>query len=151
MDSARFDEITRNLTAGASRRQLVGGLLGGAAAMLTGAAVLEAKKGGNGKGKAKGRGKGKGNGNGTTKVQFCHRNKKGQGFNLITVGSSAAKAHANKHGDEQCSPPLCQKAIGCSATGACEYGPVTAGTACVENAIAGTCNAEGVCIPNPTP
>ena len=134
MDGTGFDRITRGLASGASRRKVFGGLLGGAAALVTGAAALEAKKGGNGKGKAKGK----------TKVTFCHKGK------LITVGAPASKAHL-KHGDTQCVPGECQvAATGCSATGACEFSLAPATTPCTDPlGAAGTCDAAGVCQPTP--
>ncbi len=113
MDGTRFDTIAQRLATGASRRQLVGGLLGGAAAALTGAAILEAAPGGNGKGKGKGKNngnKGKGKGKGKTKVYLCHKpNANGEGTVLQVSGS--AKGGQNKkgklrgherHGDVEC-------------------------------------------------
>lgn len=118
MDGVRFDSVTRGLTKNTSRRQVFGGLLGGAAAALTGAGVLEAAKGGNGKGKAKGKGKGKNK----PKVSFCHRTGNGS-YHLITVGGSKQKGH-RKHGDQECPANICDgRAVGCTAvctsTGAC--------------------------------
>ena len=93
-------------------------ILVGTTSLVTGISLTEAKRGGNGKAKAKGKGKGKskGKGSGTDKVQFCHRSKKGQSFELITVGSPAATAHLN-HGDTQCEAGACQtgQATGCNA------------------------------------
>ena len=114
MDENRFDSVARRLTKTASRRQVFGGLLGGAAAALTGASVLEAAKGGNGKGKDKGKN--------TPKVSFCHGTGNG-GFHLITVGGSKQKGH-RKHGDQECPATICDgRAVGCTpvctSTGAC--------------------------------
>lgn len=157
MNGRHFDTLTEGLTAGASRRQAFGGLLGGALALLTGASVLEAKKGGKGKGKGRGKGNGKGRGNnkgkgkgkGRTKVTFCHRTDSGD-FHLITVGSPAAKAH-RKHGDVQCELGVCQSgaATGCTEDGSCEFALAEAGTVCELDGVAGTCDAEGTCVPDP--
>jgi hypothetical protein len=62
MDGDRFDRLTRGLLTGASRRSLLAGLFGGAAAAVAGAELLEAKRGGKGRGKARGKGGGRGNG-----------------------------------------------------------------------------------------
>lgn len=110
MDAHRFDTITRGLTADTSRRRVFGGLLGGAATLLTGATVLGAK-GGNGKRKNK------------PKVSFCHRSKNGA-YKLITVGGSEQKGH-RKHGDSPC---VCEGPEPCTftcnqETGACEVAP----------------------------
>jgi hypothetical protein len=51
MDETRFDQISKRVGTDASRRQLLGGLIGAAAALLTGTAVLEAKPNGKGKGR----------------------------------------------------------------------------------------------------
>jgi len=149
MKANRFDTITQGLTAGASRRQLVGGLLGGVVALLTGASVLEAKKGGNGKGRGKGKGKNKGNnGKGQPKVQFCHRTGTEGEYNLISVGAPASKAHIG-HGDTLCQPGVCQTglATGCAVDGSCTYALATEGTVCELAGVAGTCDAVGVCVP----
>jgi hypothetical protein len=66
MDGERFDRMTRGLLTGASRRSLLAGLIGGAAATIAGAELLEARKGGSRRrrGRVRGQGKGKGNGKG---------------------------------------------------------------------------------------
>jgi hypothetical protein len=126
VDEKTFDRITQRLSSDASRRWLLGGLLGGASA-LAGAVLLggddsaEAKRGGNGKGRGKGKGNGKKNGHnkgkrrknkdkggdngqGQTKVVICH---KGQ---TLEVAEPAVQAHLN-HGDTvgacTTSPPSC--------------------------------------------
>lgn len=144
MNEYRFDKITRGLTAGTSRRQVFGGLLGGAAVLLTGATVLEAKQNGQGKGKGKGRGKSNGKGRGRPKVQFCHRKRKGEDYTLISVGSPAAKAHRG-HGDELCEPETCRVATGCNEDGSCIFEQAAEGTDCELDGVAGTCDAAGAC------
>ena len=79
MDATQFDTVTKGLTTTPSRRQVVGGMLGGLAATLAGARALEAKK-------KKGKKKDK------KKVTICHN---GQ---TITVSQSALNAHL-AHGD----------------------------------------------------
>jgi len=151
MNANRFDTITQGLTSGTSRRQLVGGLLGGAVALLTGASVLEAKKGGNGKGRGKGKGKNKGNnGKGQPKLQFCHRGGEEGEHTLISVGAPAAKAH-EKHGDTPCAPGDCQTgaATGCAEDGSCTFALAAEGTPCEFEGGSGICSAAGVCGPAP--
>lgn len=144
MDGQGFDRIVRGLTSAGSRRQIVGGVLGGAAALLGGAAALEAKRGGNGKsrGKAKGRGQ--------TKLTFCHSGNDRK-YTPITVGSPAQKAHHEKHGDELCELDECRVAvIGCTDEGACEYEAAPAETACTtDEGAAGFCDGAGNCVAAP--
>ena len=144
MDGQGFDRIVRGLTSAGSRRQIVGGVLGGAAALLGGAAALEAKRGGNGKsrGKAKGRGQ--------TKLTFCHSGNDRK-YTPITVASPAQKAHHDKHGDELCTLDECNVAVtGCSDEGACEYEAASAETECTtEDGVAGFCDGAGTCVATP--
>jgi hypothetical protein len=149
MDETRFDALAQELASGASRRRMLGGLVGGAAALLTGASLLEAKKGGKGKGKGNGNGKGKGNGNGNgkgrTKVQICHLTDEGT-YTLIRVGSPAVKGHS-KHGDTVCAAGPCQaeSATGCSETGDCTFASANEGGECLtETGETGACVA-GAC------
>jgi len=91
MDSKQFDELVARLASGATRRNAVKGVLGGALAWV-GVTSVAAAKGGKGKGKAKGKGKGKGKKYGHAKVTICH---KGQ---TISVPEPALPAHM-KHDD----------------------------------------------------
>lgn len=151
MNAPRFDTLVQRLSTSSSRRTALGALLGGSAALLTGAAALDAKKGGKGKGKAKGhgKGKGKGKGKGQPKVTFCHRTGKDDKFTLISVGGPAAKAH-RKHGDTECVAGTCQtgEATGCNSDGTCTFANATQGTPCLIEAEAGVCDA-GVCVAVP--
>lgn len=120
MDGTRFDTMIKGLMSNTSRRQLFGGLLGGAAATLTGVSLLEAARGGNGKGKAKGKGKSKGKNK--PKVSFCHKTGEGT-YQFITVGGSQQKGH-RKHGDVECTPNPCEGStvpctVSCTSTGQC--------------------------------
>ena len=155
MDGTRFDTMTKGMTKITSRRQVFGGLLGGAVATLTGASVLEAKKGGNGKGigkgigggkgNGKGNGKGKKNGKGQGKATFCHRTGNGS-YQAITVSQSARKAHLG-HGDVECVPNPCRTYTGsCTqtpVTGLCDFTPAAVGTACGNGRF---CDASGNCV-----
>ncbi len=118
MGETRFDMTIKGLVNNTSRRQVFGGLLGGAAATLAGASILNAKKGGNGKGKAKGKGKRKNK----PKVSFCHKTGEGT-YQFITVGGSQQKGH-RKHGDVECTPNPCEGStvpctVSCTSTGEC--------------------------------
>ena len=79
MDKVTIDRIIRRLAADSSRRGVVGSVLGGVAALLTGAAILEAEPGSNGKSAGKGRGKSiekgreKRTGKAKGKVWLCHQ------------------------------------------------------------------------------
>ena len=145
MDGTRFDEIAQRLATAATRRRIVGSVLGGAA-LLTGAALArfddaDAKKG---KGKAKGKGKGKGKGR--TKVFICHKGDDGT-YKLIRVGAPAVKGHS-KHGDTVCEAGVCQTGnpTGCAEDGACTFANAEDNTACTTDEIAaGHCEA-GVCV-----
>ena len=120
MDGDRFDRMTRGLLTGASRRSLLAGLIGGAAATIAGAELLEAKK----KGKAKGRGKakarskarGKGNGNGNggngnggggddKQVEICHCPPGNpDNCHTIRVGKKAVASHLRNHPEDTVGP-----------------------------------------------
>lgn len=152
MEGMTFDRITKRLGGDASRRRVLGGLIGGAAAVLTGGLALEAKAKNNGKGKANGRrknggsGQGGGQAGGAEKVQICHRNNGRKGYNLITVGAPAAAAH-ERHGDEVCAQQACAAVTGCDEDGACVYEDAAAGTECVTgDNLPGTCDNGGNCV-----
>jgi hypothetical protein len=151
MDGTRFDEITQRLASAATRRRIVGGILGGTA-LLTGAALAhftdaDAKKGkGKGKGHGKGNGGNRGKGKGRTKVFICHKTK-GGGFNLIRVGAPAVKGHS-KHSDTVCVAGVCETGdpTGCDQdTGACVFDQAADGTECTVDDQTGTCTG-GVCV-----
>jgi hypothetical protein len=143
-----FDRIARRLTAGASRRSAVGGVLGGVVALLTSAVGLEAQGQGNGLalgrdtgGAAAGRGRGptaSGADVDTTedsevgdvgevevelaqsKVSICHKGR------VITVGAPAVDAHLREHDDGRCTNACQAYAKG----GTCEASNGVAECAC---------------------
>ncbi len=93
MDGERFDRITRSLLAGASRRHLLGGLVGGVGATIAGAELLDAKKSRTGKGKDKDKDKDKGG-----KRTICHCPPGNpDNCHTITVGTKAAESHLRNH------------------------------------------------------
>jgi len=135
MDGKTFDRMMKRLCTDGSRREMLAGILGGAAAVVTGAALghstAEAKPG---KGKGRGRGNdgsGTGKGKGNTKVTLCHKNGDGT-FSPITVGAPASNSHL-KHGDVPCPLAVCQVATSCDAAGTCTPGTAQDGTSCVTN------------------
>jgi hypothetical protein len=149
MEGNTFDRIIRNLATGSTRRRVLGGVIGSTAAVLAGAAVLEAKPKGKGKRNGKGKKKGQngnnggGGGAGTEKVFICHRNNGRKGYTLIEVGAPAVPAH-ERHGDTVCETRECFVPVGCE-DGECTYA-VDEGASCDEFApAAGRCNAEGLC------
>jgi hypothetical protein len=161
MEGNTFDRITKRLGTDASRRQMLGGLIGTTAAVLAGAVVAEAKPHKNkNKGKAKDRNRARkqaandngnnGRGAGTEKVQICHRNNGKKGPNLITVGAPAVPAH-ERHGDTVCEQVACQTIAGCAVDddGAitCTYEAVADEdqVACSVDGDAGTC-VGGECV-----
>jgi hypothetical protein len=107
VDGGRFDRLTRGLRSGASRRSLLAGLIGGAAATIAGADLLEARKGGNGKSRGRGRGRGRGkggNGNGNgdggndKQVEICHCPPGNpDNCHTIRVGEKAVASHLRNH------------------------------------------------------
>lgn len=64
MDGERFDRLTRGLLSGVSRRSLMAGLVGGAAATVVGAEVLEARNGRHRRARRRDRVRSQGRGNG---------------------------------------------------------------------------------------
>ena len=141
MESNTFDHIIARLQADASRRRLLAGLLGTATAMLTGAAVTDARRQDS---KRRRRTNG---GGGTEKVQICRRNRRGAGFSLIAVAKTAVPAH-RRRGDIICPvPPECFVITGCGGNGGsvCAIEP-DEGAPCNDfYPAAGICNAEGQC------
>lgn len=142
MERTTLDQLIARLQADASRRRLLTGLLGTAAATLAGAAGAAARKQ-----KSKGRRPNNGSGAGTAKVQICHRNRRRTGFSLIAVAKSAVPAH-RRRGDIICPvPPECFVITGCNANGGsvCAIEP-DEGAPCNDfYPAAGVCNAEGQC------
>ena len=113
MNATRFETITRSRTTNSSRRQVFGGLLGGATALLTSAAVLEAKtKGGKGKEKAKkakesakSNGQSQGTGKDTAPGQqpkegVCHYDAVEVRYTYLVLPQPAADAHRKNHADD---------------------------------------------------
>jgi hypothetical protein len=141
MESKTFDRIIGHLETDASRRRLLAGLLGTAAAALAGAAGSDAKK------QNRGRRRHDGPGSLAAKVQVCHRNRRRKSFSLIAVGQSAVPA-LRRRGDIICPvPPECFRITGCSGNGSsvCAIEP-DKGAPCNDfYPAAGVCNADGEC------
>jgi hypothetical protein len=174
-----FDEMVKRFGVGASRRQLLGGLIGSAAAALAGVTLgsdtaFAAKKGGKGKSKGKGKGvekpvgpgngigqgngggnaggNGNGNGNGgsgPSKVSFCHKNEETGEYEFITVAKPAANIHGNKHNDLECANVPPCMVGTCNVS---EGGDVTCGSESIECGEGLTCNpVTGACEASPAP
>jgi hypothetical protein len=86
MNRDQFEAFTRRLTTETSRRQIVVGALGGAAALLAGTTVAGPGKKGGGSG-AKGK---------PTKVAICHYDKETELYTFLQVPTTALKGH-QKH------------------------------------------------------
>ena len=103
MDETRFEGLLRVQATDASRRRVLGGLIGTAAGVLGGTGLVAAVKGGNGKSNKGGNGKsnkggnGKGQKKGKTKVTLCHKSGTPE-QQTIVVGEPASRAHL-AHGD----------------------------------------------------
>jgi hypothetical protein len=116
MDGDRFDRMTRGLLTGASRRSLLAGLIGGAAATIAGAELLEAKAKGRGKAKARSKARGNGNGNGNggngnggggddKQVEICHCPPgNSDNCHTIRVGKKAVASHLRNHPEDTAGP-----------------------------------------------
>jgi hypothetical protein len=162
VDGERFDALLREVASPTSRRRIVGGVLGGVAALVAGTAVIKAKPK-------------PGGGGGKTKKSVCHfSNGKGGKYKKLTLGGPGADNHVLKHPNDGyfaeeggcCPGDTCEPSGPCvtaecagtedptteTTTFACAETPVPAGTLCeVTPGVAGTCDAFGACIPNPTP
>jgi hypothetical protein len=155
VNGERFDTVLREVATLTSRRRVVGGVLGGVAALVAGTAVITAKPG---NGKAKGK----------TKVQICHyQGTKADGtakYKTLKLGAPGAENHLKHHeedapfvdccpGDTCPSKGECFTTVGCDTTGTCAY-TVNEDAPCTIGGVvgAGTCAAvTGECIPNPIP
>jgi len=133
MEGKNFDQLIKRLGTGTARRRVLGGMIGVTAALVTGAAVLEAKPG-------------KGKGKGQQKLSYCHQTGNGS-YRFVTVG--APSGHSKHAGDILCTPGVCQVATGCDeTTGACTFGLAPEGTSCdIDPAVEETCDASGACVP----
>jgi hypothetical protein len=126
----RFDEAVRHLGVGASRRQLLGGLIGSAAAALAGVALgsdeaIAAKKGpkskktksnkGNQKGVGKGKGIGQGNGGGHAGGNGNGNGPakpKTRGFNAEALGTVTSEALAGCNDPNGLQSGICTTGFG---------------------------------------
>lgn len=161
MDGERFDTIAKGLATGSSRRRLIGGLIGGAAAALAGTTTLAAKrKKGKGR-KAKVRAQSGGEGKGQDKRSVCHWDEDAQAYTLVTVGSPGADAHIHQHDEDfeffpgeseccnasDCEPRECNDVV-CGTegdnAGKCVYTLADWGESCAADGVADT----GVCVRN---
>lgn len=147
MEGKHFDQLIKRLGTGTARRRVLGGMIGVTAALLTGAAVLEAKPG-------------KGKGRGQTKVTICHYQGTKNGtpkYKALTLGAPGAENHLRNHEEDTpfvdcCPGDLCEPAE-CFTTASCVEGecssadPADPGTLCTtEDGDPGTCDGFGNCV-----
>jgi hypothetical protein len=151
VDGERFDTLVREVATPTSRRRIVGGVLGGVAALVAGTAVIKATPG-------------KGKGKGQTKTQICHYQGTHNGtpkYKVLKLGAPGAANHLKHHdldapyvdccpGDTCASKGECFTTVGCDTTGACAYA-VNEGALCTSGGVvgAGTCNSSGLCWSDP--
>jgi hypothetical protein len=154
VDGERFDALLREVASPTSRRRIVGGVLGGVAALVAGTAVIKAKPG-NGKG------------GGQTKVEICHHsNGHGGKYKKLRLGAPGAENHLANHDEDGlfggcCPGDTCEPSGPCvtaectgtenpttgTTTFACAETPVLDGTPCdVDPAVEEECVA-GACVP----
>jgi hypothetical protein len=148
VDGERFDALLREIANPTSRRRIVGGVLGGVAALVSGTAVIKAKKGGNGNG-----------GGQAKKTTICHfSNGHGGKYKVLKLSASGAQNHLAKHTEDTpfvdcCPGDECPEAAECFTAscveGECTTTPDAVNTPCVTDTGApGVCDGTGIC--NPT-
>src|SRR5690349_4500204 len=130
MDDRRFDDLTRQLARGHTRRSVLRGLVGGGAAVLaTGAGSTLAKPGPD------------------KKVAVCHYDAGTGQFVEISISQKALPTHLQQHSEDQegassCIPATCaelgcgQQSDGCGATidcGCCTDADCGPDTDCTTN------------------
>jgi hypothetical protein len=143
MEGKHFDQLAKHLGTGTARRRVLGGMIGVTAALLTGAAVLEAKPGG---------------GKGKTKVSICHYQGTHKGtpkYKVLKLGAPGAANHLENHEEDTpyvdcCVDNDCAEAAECSTAscveGACSTTFDVVDTPCVTATGApGVCDGAGIC------
>lgn len=109
MNDTQVARLMQRLTRAGSRRQVLGGIVGTTAAVLTGATVLEAKGKRKDQGKRQDQGKGKGSAGAPgkqPKVGLCHLDEESGAYTYLELPPPAAKAHV-KHGDQELNEADC--------------------------------------------
>ena len=155
MEGKHFDQLAKHLGTGTARRRVLGGMIGVTAALLTGAAVLEAKPK-------------PGHGGGKTKKSICHfSNGHGGKYKKLTLGGPGADNHVANHPKDGyfaevggcCPGDTCTPQGQCftaectgtedTTTGAttfsCVSTPAATGTECTIGAVTGECDGTGLC------
>ena len=147
MEGKHFDQLTKRLGTGAARRRVLGGLIGVTAALVTGAALLEAKPG-------------KGKGKGQQKVTICHyQGTKEDGtpkYKALTLGAPGAENHLEHHEEDTpfvdccpgdvCEPAECYTEASCVEGECTSTTPAAVGTPCTaETGLPGFCDGAGIC------
>ena len=149
MESNTFDQLISRLYTGASRRRMLGGVMGAVTAALAGGAVPEASAKSSSKRRRKSTGH-PGGGAATDLVAVCHVTNSGEGVKPIRVRRRALRAHL-AHGDFRyrdccvngdCDVPECFAAQ--CVHGACIQTQLPAGTSC---SLAGPAGGIGGCTP----
>jgi hypothetical protein len=148
MEGKHFDQLIKHLGAGSSRRRMLAGVMGGAAAVLAGATVIRAKPG-------------KGKGKGQQKVTICHyQGTKDDGtpkYKALKLGAPGAANHLEHHDEDTpfvdccpgdvCEPAECYTEASCVEGECTSTTPATGGTPCTtETGLPGFCDGAGNCV-----
>lgn len=176
MDGKQFDRIALGLTREGPRRQLLGGLFGGALALLAGAGISEAKPGKRQRRRRRRRGGGGRNGSedatgevilppGTLAggvwdetIQICHFDPEKGKYRITDVPTVTVPEYLNAGDtlyidccvDADCTGLACYTSSGC-IEGACAYDP-TPGVSCtLGDGAYGVCDDEGTCVASSSP
>src|SRR5215213_2396126 len=165
MNEKQFDTIARGLARLASRRRVVGGVLGGALTLLTGPSAIAIR----GKLRRANRG-GHGQDETTTSdvlpegvlaggvweetLEMCHYDPETGGYRIVPV-STVAVPEQLARGDTlyiDCCAPTdcfstdCLTATGC-VSGACNFDVAINAPCNLENGVYGICRGDAVCVP----
>jgi hypothetical protein len=160
MDGERFDTMTRGLAGGTSRRGVLGGMLAGGVALLTGASAAAAKR-------KHRRDKNDGDSSDASAelpgtlvggiwaetIDVCHFNPDSGEYKVIAVPVVTVAENLDQGDvvyidccvDEECGALPCYTPTGC-IEGACAY-DVTPGAPCaLEDGTTGSCSDKAVCV-----
>jgi hypothetical protein len=166
MNENQFDTMARGLARLASRRRVVGGVLGGALTLLTGPSAIAIR------GKLR-RGNRGGHGQDETAtasdmlpegvlaggvweetIEMCHYDPETGGYRIVPVSTVAVPEQLNR-GDTlyidccvstDCASTDCLTATGC-VSGACSFDVALNAPCILENGAYGICRSDAICVP----
>jgi hypothetical protein len=166
MNEKQFDTIARGLARLASRRRVVGGVLGGALTLLTGPSAI-AIRGKLRRGNLDGRGQDEtdtasdvlpegvlAGGVWEETLEMCHYDPETGGYRIVPVSTVAVPEQLNR-GDTlyidccvstDCASTDCLTATGC-VSGACSFDVALNAPCILENGAYGICRSDAICVP----